>query len=126
MGQVHGDCPNGNYPYSVAMVISLFPFTYKSVPLLFVDFVPLLIPVCLCFSFGDHYELDRVTSCIHNILNGQRWIEHYGEMTIRNIANEEDTSVCKVTFFKVNPNFCSGLFSDSVAAMCRKQYKQHI
>ncbi|XP_060760991.1 oxysterol-binding protein-related protein 3a isoform X2 [Neoarius graeffei] len=51
-------------------------------------------------SFGDHYELNRVTSCIHNILSGQRWIEHYGEMTIKNTAATEDTSFCKVTFFK--------------------------
>ncbi|KFO34920.1 Oxysterol-binding protein-related protein 7 [Fukomys damarensis] len=29
--------------------------------------------------FGDHFEWNKVTSCIHNILSGQRWIEHYGE-----------------------------------------------
>ncbi|XP_060721913.1 oxysterol-binding protein-related protein 3a isoform X2 [Tachysurus vachellii] len=50
--------------------------------------------------FGDHYELNRVTSCIHNILSGERWIEHYGEMTIKNTATSEDTSICKVTFLK--------------------------
>ncbi|XP_036422875.1 oxysterol-binding protein-related protein 3a [Colossoma macropomum] len=50
--------------------------------------------------FGDHYELNRVTSCIHNILSGQRWIEHYGEMTIKNTASAESTGLCKVTFFK--------------------------
>ncbi|XP_066531334.1 oxysterol-binding protein-related protein 3a [Hoplias malabaricus] len=48
--------------------------------------------------FGDHYEINRVTSCIHNILSGQRWIEHYGEMTIKNTAVPEIT--CKVTFHK--------------------------
>ncbi|XP_017337514.1 oxysterol-binding protein-related protein 3a isoform X2 [Ictalurus punctatus] len=50
--------------------------------------------------FGDHYELNRVTSCIHNLLSGQRWIEHYGEMTIKNTATIEDSSICKVTFLK--------------------------
>uniref|UniRef100_A0A452UNG2 Oxysterol-binding protein n=1 Tax=Ursus maritimus TaxID=29073 RepID=A0A452UNG2_URSMA len=34
--------------------------------------------------FGDHFEWNKVTSCIHNILSGQRWIEHYGEVLIRN------------------------------------------
>ncbi|XP_061615626.1 oxysterol-binding protein-related protein 3-like [Phyllopteryx taeniolatus] len=49
-------------------------------------------------SFGDHYEWNKVTSCIHNILSGQRWIEHYGEMTIKNVNS--DTCECKVTFVK--------------------------
>ncbi len=37
-------------------------------------------------SYGDHYEWNKVTTCIHNILSGRRWIEHYGEVTIRNTA----------------------------------------
>lgn len=49
-------------------------------------------------EFGDHYEWNKVTSCIHNILSGQRWIEHYGEMSIRNTNNSE--CQCKVTFVK--------------------------
>ncbi|KAM9776590.1 oxysterol-binding protein-related protein 3-like isoform 1-T2 [Syngnathus typhle] len=51
-------------------------------------------------SFGDHYEWNKVTSCIHNILSGQRWIEHYGEMTIKNVNS--DTCECKVTFVKAS------------------------
>ncbi|XP_077383007.1 oxysterol-binding protein-related protein 3 isoform X2 [Festucalex cinctus] len=47
---------------------------------------------------GDHYEWNKVTSCIHNILSGQRWIEHYGEIAIRN-ANS-DVCHCKITFVK--------------------------
>ncbi|XP_062867839.1 oxysterol-binding protein-related protein 3a isoform X2 [Trichomycterus rosablanca] len=50
--------------------------------------------------FGDHYELNRVTSCIHNLISGQRWIEHYGEMTIKNTTASADSSLCKVTFLK--------------------------
>uniref|UniRef100_A0A7N6BYL9 Oxysterol-binding protein n=1 Tax=Anabas testudineus TaxID=64144 RepID=A0A7N6BYL9_ANATE len=49
-------------------------------------------------AFGDHYEWNKVTSCIHNILSGQRWIEHYGEMAIKNINS--DACQCKVTFVK--------------------------
>uniref|UniRef100_A0A3Q3VTR0 Oxysterol-binding protein n=1 Tax=Mola mola TaxID=94237 RepID=A0A3Q3VTR0_MOLML len=47
---------------------------------------------------GDHYEWNKVTSCIHNILSGQRWIEHYGEITIRNTSS--DVCQCKITFVK--------------------------
>ncbi|XP_077577517.1 oxysterol-binding protein-related protein 3 isoform X1 [Stigmatopora nigra] len=47
---------------------------------------------------GDHYEWNKVTSCIHNILSGQRWIEHYGEITIRNSSS--DACQCKITFVK--------------------------
>uniref|UniRef100_A0A669F1G7 Oxysterol-binding protein n=1 Tax=Oreochromis niloticus TaxID=8128 RepID=A0A669F1G7_ORENI len=49
-------------------------------------------------GFGDHYEWNKVTSCIHNILSGQRWIEHYGEITIRNSSS--DICQCKITFIK--------------------------
>ncbi|XP_010882828.3 oxysterol-binding protein-related protein 3 isoform X2 [Esox lucius] len=49
-------------------------------------------------GFGDHYEWNKVTSCIHNILSGQRWIEHYGEISIKNSGS--DICQCKVTFVK--------------------------
>ncbi|MED6232937.1 hypothetical protein ATANTOWER_004475 [Ataeniobius toweri] len=49
--------------------------------------------------FGDHYEWNKVTSCIHNILSGQRWIEHYGEISIKN--SHSDVCQCKITFIKV-------------------------
>ncbi|XP_047216959.1 oxysterol-binding protein-related protein 3 isoform X1 [Girardinichthys multiradiatus] len=48
--------------------------------------------------FGDHYEWNKVTSCIHNILSGQRWIEHYGEISIKN--SHSDVCQCKITFIK--------------------------
>ncbi|XP_035988859.1 oxysterol-binding protein-related protein 3 isoform X2 [Fundulus heteroclitus] len=48
--------------------------------------------------FGDHYEWNKVTSCIHNILSGQRWIEHYGEISIKN--SNSDVCQCKLTFIK--------------------------
>ena len=58
---------------------------------------------CMCvYRFGDHYEWNKVTSCIHNILSGQRWIEHYGEMSIKNVNS--DACQCKITFVKVRKN----------------------
>ncbi|KAG2460654.1 OSBL7 protein, partial [Polypterus senegalus] len=50
------------------------------------------------FRFGDHYEWNKVTSCIHNILSTQRWIEHYGEVIIRN--TKSSICHCKITFCK--------------------------
>uniref|UniRef100_A0A493TJY2 Oxysterol-binding protein n=1 Tax=Anas platyrhynchos platyrhynchos TaxID=8840 RepID=A0A493TJY2_ANAPP len=50
---------------------------------------------------GDHFEWNKVTTCIHNVLSGPRWIEHYGEVLIR---NTRDASFhCKLTFCKVRP-----------------------
>uniref|UniRef100_A0A9J7Z1E3 Oxysterol-binding protein n=1 Tax=Cyprinus carpio carpio TaxID=630221 RepID=A0A9J7Z1E3_CYPCA len=60
--------------------------------------------VCLCVRlYGDssHWNSEcHVTACIHNILSGRRWIEHYGEVTIRNTRNT--TCICKLTFVKGN------------------------
>ncbi|XP_023387300.1 oxysterol-binding protein-related protein 3 [Pteropus vampyrus] len=49
-------------------------------------------------AFGDHFEWNKVTSCIHNILSGQRWVEHYGEIVIKNL--NDDSCHCKVNFIK--------------------------
>ncbi|XP_042332551.1 oxysterol-binding protein-related protein 6 isoform X1 [Sceloporus undulatus] len=50
--------------------------------------------------YGDCYVWNKVTTCIHNILSGRRWIEHYGEITIRN--TKSSVCICKLTFMKVN------------------------
>lgn len=52
----------------------------------------------LC-RYGDHYEWNKVVTCIHNVLSQQRWLEHYGEVVIRN--TESDVCTCKITFVKV-------------------------
>lgn len=57
--------------------------------------VNLMIP-----RFGDLYEWNKVTTCVHNILSGRRWIEHYGEITIRNMKSS--SCLCKLTFVKGN------------------------
>ncbi|XP_053326966.1 oxysterol-binding protein-related protein 6 [Spea bombifrons] len=65
--------------------------------------------------YGDCYVWNKVTTCIHNILSGRRWIEHYGEITIRNTKNS--VSTCKMTFIKgnywsSNPNEVHGVVMD--------------
>lgn len=60
----------------------------------------------LC-RFGDHYEWNKVVTCIHNVLSQQRYLEHYGEVTIRNLKSNACT--CRITFVKVNqPPSCFG------------------
>ncbi|XP_070585117.1 oxysterol-binding protein-related protein 3 isoform X4 [Erythrolamprus reginae] len=68
-------------------------FWGKSMEIVPIGTTHLILP-----GFKDHYEWNKVTSCIHNILNGQRWIEHYGEIIIKNL--NDDTCHCKLTFVK--------------------------
>ncbi|KAM3614144.1 uncharacterized protein V6R79_010832 [Siganus canaliculatus] len=68
-------------------------FWGKSMEIVPVGTTHVTLPGC-----GDHYEWNKVTSCVHNILSGQRWIEHYGEISIRNTSN--DICQCKITFIK--------------------------
>ncbi|XP_056280594.1 oxysterol-binding protein-related protein 6 isoform X3 [Pseudoliparis swirei] len=70
-------------------------FWGKSMEILPIGTVNLVIP-----RFGDQYEWNKVTTCVHNILSGQRWIEHYGEITIRN--TKSSACLCKLTFVKGN------------------------
>uniref|UniRef100_A0A8C2IE00 Oxysterol-binding protein n=1 Tax=Cyprinus carpio TaxID=7962 RepID=A0A8C2IE00_CYPCA len=50
-------------------------------------------------KYGDHYEWNKVVTCIHNVLSQQRYLEHYGEVIIRNLKSSVCT--CKITFVKV-------------------------
>ncbi|KAL2078127.1 hypothetical protein ACEWY4_025812 [Coilia grayii] len=47
---------------------------------------------------GEHYEWNKVVTCIHNVLSQQRYLENYGEVTIRNLKSSVCT--CKITFVK--------------------------
>uniref|UniRef100_A0A674DPF9 Oxysterol-binding protein n=1 Tax=Salmo trutta TaxID=8032 RepID=A0A674DPF9_SALTR len=49
-------------------------------------------------KYGDHYEWNKVVTCVHNVLSQQRWLEHYGEVTIRN--TKSDLCTCKISFVK--------------------------
>lgn len=56
------------------------------------------LPECVVMArYRDHYKWNKVTTCIHNLLGGQRWVDQYGEMTITN-----GNIVCKLTFTKVS------------------------
>ncbi|XP_047670531.1 oxysterol-binding protein-related protein 6 isoform X1 [Tachysurus fulvidraco] len=70
-------------------------FWGKSMEILPIGTVNVMLPSC-----GDHYEWNKVTTCVHNILSGRRWIEHYGEITIRN--TKRGACICKLTFIKGN------------------------
>ncbi|TRY86543.1 hypothetical protein DNTS_002566 [Danionella cerebrum] len=48
--------------------------------------------------YGDHYEWNKVVTCIHNVLSQQRYLEHYGEVVIQNLNSSVCT--CKITFVK--------------------------
>lgn len=72
---------------------------------IYVRFHCFLIIVLFFARYGDCYVWNKVTTCIHNILSGRRWIEHYGEVTIRN--TKSSVCICKLTFVKVNNDFHS-------------------
>lgn len=38
-------------------------------------------------KFGDHYVLEQVTACVHNIVVGRMWLDNYGDMQIVNRTN---------------------------------------
>uniref|UniRef100_A0A3B3SD57 Oxysterol-binding protein n=1 Tax=Paramormyrops kingsleyae TaxID=1676925 RepID=A0A3B3SD57_9TELE len=89
------------------------------------EIVPVGTSHVILLPSGDHYEWDKVTSCIHNIMSGQRWIEHYGEITIKN--HSSDACQCKVTFLKAkywnsSVNDVEGLVTDSKGNVIRKLY----
>ncbi|KAK5913374.1 hypothetical protein CgunFtcFv8_007912 [Champsocephalus gunnari] len=48
--------------------------------------------------YGDHYEWNKVVTCIHNVWSQERWLEHYGEVVIKN--TKDDSCTCKITFVK--------------------------
>ncbi|XP_041818097.1 oxysterol-binding protein-related protein 7 isoform X2 [Chelmon rostratus] len=68
-------------------------FWGKSLEILPTGMVNVTLP-----RYGDHYEWNKVVTCIHNVLSQQRYLEHYGEVTIRNLKSSVCT--CKITFVK--------------------------
>uniref|UniRef100_A0A3B3UVV2 Oxysterol-binding protein n=1 Tax=Poecilia latipinna TaxID=48699 RepID=A0A3B3UVV2_9TELE len=68
-------------------------FWGKSLEILPTGMVNVTLP-----RYGDHYEWNKVVTCIHNVLSQQRYLEHYGEVTIQNLTN--NTCTCKITFVK--------------------------
>ncbi|XP_053270295.1 oxysterol-binding protein-related protein 7 [Pleuronectes platessa] len=68
-------------------------FWGKSLEILPTGMVNVTLP-----RYGDHYEWNKVVTCIHNVLSQQRYMEHYGEVTIQNLKSNVCT--CKITFIK--------------------------
>eukprot|EP00173_Palmaria_palmata_P003689 Plantae.Rhodophyta-Palmaria_palmata.ctg3947.p1 GENE.Plantae.Rhodophyta-Palmaria_palmata.ctg3947~~Plantae.Rhodophyta-Palmaria_palmata.ctg3947.p1 ORF type:complete len:328 (+),score=41.98 Plantae.Rhodophyta-Palmaria_palmata.ctg3947:23-985(+) len=62
-------------------------------------------------GYGDHYEFEQVTACVHNIFLGtsRMWLDNYGDMEIVNRATGDR---CEIKFQK------SGMFSDPNALGC--------
>ncbi|XP_073699846.1 oxysterol-binding protein-related protein 6-like [Garra rufa] len=70
-----------------------YKFWGKSVEIVSSGMVNVTLP-----KYGDHYEWNKAVTCIHNVFTQQRWLEHYGDVVIRNLNNDECT--CKITFVK--------------------------
>ncbi|CAJ1075635.1 oxysterol-binding protein-related protein 7-like isoform X2 [Xyrichtys novacula] len=68
-------------------------FWGKSVEIISSGLVNVSLP-----NYGDHYEWNKAVTCIHNVLSQQRWLEHYGEVVIKN--TKSDVCTCKITFVK--------------------------
>lgn len=68
-------------------------FWGKSLEIMPTGMVNVTIP-----KYGDHYEWNKVVTCIHNVFSQQRYLEHYGEVTIQNLNS--DVCTCKITFVK--------------------------
>lgn len=68
-------------------------FWGKSMEVFPIGTVNLTIP-----RHNDHYQWQKVTSCIHNVFGGQRWVDQYGEVLITN----GNKCSCKLTFEKAS------------------------
>nr|CAD7194443.1 unnamed protein product [Timema douglasi] len=47
---------------------------------------------------GDQYQWNKVTTCVHNLFGGQRWVDQYGELRISSGKKIN----CKLTFVKAS------------------------
>lgn len=61
------------------------------------EFQPLGSVHVLMPKTGDHYVWNKVTTCVHNLFSGQRWVDQYGELRITN-----GIITCKLTFSKAS------------------------
>ncbi|XP_033628632.1 oxysterol-binding protein-related protein 6-like isoform X2 [Asterias rubens] len=84
-------CESKNFIYTQDARIKT-KFWGKSMEIIPAGNVNIKIP-----RYNDHYKYNKVTSCVHNILSGERWLDHYGESLITN-----GRIVCKLTFTKAS------------------------
>ncbi|KAF4520674.1 hypothetical protein B566_EDAN006350 [Ephemera danica] len=47
---------------------------------------------------GDLYRWSKVTTCVHNVFGGQRWVDQYGELCITSNSGIK----CKLTFVRAS------------------------
>ncbi|KAI1902491.1 hypothetical protein AGOR_G00045310 [Albula goreensis] len=96
-------------------------FWGKSMEIIPVGSAHVLLP-----EFGDHYEWNKVTSCIHNILSGQRWIEHYGEISIRNHSSSCRASITflKGKYWSSSVNQVEGVVTDGAGKVAHTLFGQ--
>uniref|UniRef100_A0A8B9RFT2 Oxysterol-binding protein n=1 Tax=Astyanax mexicanus TaxID=7994 RepID=A0A8B9RFT2_ASTMX len=80
-------------------------FWGKSVEIISTGMVNVTLP-----RYGDHYEWNKVVTCIHSVFSQQRWLEHYGDVVIKNLNSDECT--CKMTFLKTIKNEVQGTVLD--------------
>ncbi|KAG7507034.1 hypothetical protein JOB18_022578 [Solea senegalensis] len=95
-------------------------FWGKSLEILPTGMVNVTLP-----RYGDHYEWNKVVTCIHNVLSQQRYLEHYGEVTIKNLNSSVCT--CKITFVKsrywgsdTNKNEVQGMVLDQSGSVIHR------
>ncbi|XP_038590848.1 oxysterol-binding protein-related protein 7 [Micropterus salmoides] len=95
-------------------------FWGKSLEILPTGMVNVTLP-----RYGDHYEWNKVVTCIHNVFSQQRYLEHYGEVTIRNLKSNVCT--CKITFVKsrywgsdTNKNEVQGMVLDQSGSVIHR------
>ncbi|GCB65093.1 hypothetical protein scyTo_0000377 [Scyliorhinus torazame] len=95
-------------------------FWGKSLEIVPVGMVNVSLP-----KFGEHYQWNKITSCIHNILSGQRWIEHYGEVTITNLKSSSchcRLTFCKTKYWSSNVNEVHGSVMDQSGRVIRQLF----
>lgn len=51
----------------------------------------------------SHYKWNKITTCVHNLFKGERYVDIYGELTITEMGNGlNDQLTCKITFDKAS------------------------
>ena len=48
--------------------------------------------------FNCHYKWNKITTCVHNLFKGERYVDNYGELVISDCNN----LTCKITFEKAS------------------------
>uniref|UniRef100_A0AAR2L5S8 Oxysterol-binding protein n=1 Tax=Pygocentrus nattereri TaxID=42514 RepID=A0AAR2L5S8_PYGNA len=88
-------------------------FWGKSVEIVSTGMVNVTLP-----RYGDHYEWNKAVTCIHSVFSQQRWLEHYGDVVIRNLKN--DICTCKMTFLKSSKNEVQGVVLDKAGTVVHR------